>query len=71
MIIAVVVFLAAGQPGATLRSRDTFPDAAACAAFVAGESERYREAIEHLTIRLGVPVTHRVGCLLVPQGAAI
>ncbi len=70
MIVAVVVFLVAGEPVATLRSREVFADMAACAAFVAAERPAYARTVAELTARTGRQVSVRAGCVVLHQGVS-
>lgn len=70
MIVAVVIFLIAGEPVATLRSREVFPDMESCAAFVEAERPAYARTIAELSARTGRQVTARTGCIAISQGVS-
>jgi hypothetical protein len=63
MIIAVVVFLSAGQPVYSMRSRDTFQTVAACRAFLEADEPRLFAIAMDASIRAGRAVTFATSCI--------
>jgi hypothetical protein len=66
MIVAVVLFVAAGQPVLTMRARETFDTLDACEAFLASEQGRIAGIAADASMRTGMIITHISRCI--PRG---
>jgi hypothetical protein len=63
MILAVVVFLSAGQPVLSLRGSEAFETMDACRAFIEREEPRLHIIAAQASAQVGRPVTFTATCL--------
>jgi len=63
MILAVVVFLSAGVPVYSMRSRATFDTLAACQAFLEADEPRLFAVAMDASLRAGRAITFTASCI--------
>jgi hypothetical protein len=69
MIVAVVVFLTAGQPIVSMRGSEPFDTMDACRAFLEREEPRLHIVAAQVSAQVGRPITFATRCVDTRQSA--